>query len=134
MKRIFLITAVLACLISVLSFFSAPVSASSMTTRRTYGTRALSDGLSRMPTVAADLSTKDTVIFQIVLCNTTAGAITTTIKDKQSTARFILNAASIAGNTTYVIAFPEGVRMKSGVNWVASGDGLDAEVVAWRVE
>lgn len=92
----------------------------------------LPEGLVTIPAVATDLILKDCYIFQIVLCNKTAGAVTVTIIDKQTSAKTLLAAVSIAANTTYVAGFPEGILMKGGVNWVASaGSSIDAEVLGF---
>lgn len=88
----------------------------------------ITDGLRAVPAVAADISTKDVLLYQLTIVNPTAGAITITIVDKQSSAKTLLGAVSIAANTTYVVAFPCGVKLKSGMNWVASGAGLHAEI------
>lgn len=84
-----------------------------------------------VPAVAADVVAKDSIIYQITVCNTTAGAITVTIKDKDATASEILKDTSIAANTTYVIAFPFGEPMVGGINWVASGVGLKASIYGY---
>jgi len=91
--------------------------------------RELTGGLQTIPNVAADLSTVDTWIYQIVLANKTGGAVTVTILDKAASPKTLLGAVSIAANTTYVVAFPDGVKMTDGVNWVASAaNSIDAEV------
>lgn len=88
-----------------------------------------SEAVQTVPAVAADLSTTDSLLWQIMVCNTTSGALTFTVTDKQATPRYILPAVSIAGNTTYVISWPEGQFCDSGINWVASGAGLQASIV-----
>ncbi len=91
--------------------------------------RELTGGLQTIPNVAADLTTVDTWIFQIVLSNKTAGAVTVTITDRASSPKTLIPTVSIAANTAYVIAFPDGVKMTDGVNWVASAsNSIDAEV------
>jgi len=78
---------------------------------------------------AADLTTTDSVIYQIVVSNKTGGAVTFTVLDKASSPKSLLTATSIGANTTYVIAFPEGVWMTGGIRWVASAAAsLDCEV------
>lgn len=90
---------------------------------------SLSESVTTVPAVAADLATTDATIWQIMVCNTTAGAITFTVTDKQATPRYILPAVSIAGNTTYIVSWPEGQYCDSGISWVASGVGLQASLV-----
>ena len=81
------------------------------------GTRQLSRAIQVIPNSDTDVSTTDTEIYQITVVNTTAGACTFTVKDKQATARFLIDEASIAANTTYVIAWPEGAYMEDGFSW-----------------
>ena len=67
---------------------------------------SVSELITAVPAVAADLTTTDTRLYQISICNTTAGALTFTLKDKQSSAKNILTAVSIAANTAYICAWP----------------------------
>ena len=98
-------------------------------TSRAFPQREISPGLSTIPNVAADLTTEDSYVFQIVLVNKTAGAVTVTITDKASPAKTLIPTVSIAANTSYVIAYPEGVKMTGGINWVASAaSSIDAEI------
>lgn len=92
---------------------------------------SISEAIQVVPTDATDLTTTDTRIYQLSVCNTTAGALTITIKDKQATPRNVLTAVSIAANTAYILAWPEGLFCDDGVNWIASGSGLEASVTAW---
>jgi hypothetical protein len=85
-----------------------------------------------VPAVAADLTATTSVMWQITVANTTASAITFLVKDKQATPRTILPTVSIAGNTTYIVSWPEGQYCDGGINWVASGAGLEASVVGSR--
>lgn len=81
-----------------------------------------------VPALAADVTVKDSIIYQITITNTTAAPITITIEDKAGTPSELLEAVPIAGNTTYVVAFPFGEHMSSGISWVASGVGLKARI------
>ena len=91
----------------------------------------LSETIQAVPTGATDLTTTDTRIYQISVANTTAGALTITIKDRQSSAKNVCTAVSIAANTTYILAWQEGLFLDDGLNWIASGAGLEASVTAW---
>ena len=82
-----------------------------------------------VPDSAADLATKDAMLWQLHVSNTTAGALTLTITDKQATPRYLIPTVSIAANTAYVISWPEGLFCDDGINWVASAVGLQASVV-----
>lgn len=84
-----------------------------------------------VPAVAADVVAKDAIIYQITVANTTAGALTFTVQDKDGTPSEVMDAVSIAANTTYVIAFPFGEPMVGGINWVASGVGLKASIYGY---
>jgi len=100
-----------------------------LTHLRSIPLKEITAGLRTVPNVAADLTTTDSVIFQISLANISAGAVTLTIKDRAGSPKSLMEAVSIAANTTYVIAFPEGVWMTGGINWVASAaNSLNAEV------
>lgn len=98
-------------------------------TSRAFPQREISPGLSTIPNVAADLTTEDSYVFQIVLVNKTAGAVTVTIVDRATPAKTLIPTVSIAANTSYVVAYPEGVKMNGGINWVASAaSSIDAEI------
>lgn len=93
--------------------------------------REISSGLQAVPTSATDLATADAYILQIVVNNTGASSQTITISDKQGTPRDLLTAVAIDPGVPAVLVFPQGVRMKSGVRWSASGTGLVAEVFGY---
>lgn len=80
-----------------------------------------------VPTSAADAVVGDAYIDQLQLSNTTAGALTCTVNDKQASPLGITpGAISIAANTIYII--PLGGRWApGGIRWVCSGAG----VVGW---
>jgi hypothetical protein len=88
-------------------------------------------GISVVPNVATDLTDKDTYLYQINVANKSAVPVTFTVKDKQATARNVVPSIALDGNTLAVIAWPEGIYLAGGMNWVASAaDALEAEVVA----
>ena len=92
---------------------------------------SVSEAIQAVPTGATDLTTTDTRLYQLSIANTTAGALTITIKDLQASAKNLCTAVSIAANTTYILSWPEGVFLDDGMNWIASGSGLEASVTAW---
>ena len=97
------------------------------------GTRQLSRLIQVVPNSDTDVSTTDTAIYQVTVTNVTGGACTFTIKDKQATARYLVNAASIAAATTYILAWPEGAFMSSGFSWSSDTSScLQAGVSAIR--
>ena len=98
------------------------------------GTKEIGNGLVAVPTVAADLTTTDTWINQIILANTTEGAVTVTITDKNSGgAVTLIPNVSLAANTLYITVFPFAVKMTGGVNWVAGSTGITAEIFGYKV-
>ena len=98
-------------------------------TSRAFPQTELTAGLVTIPNVAADLTTEDTYVFQIVLVNKTAGAVTVTITDKATSAKTLVPTLSIAANTTQILSYPEGVKMTGGINWVAgAASSIDAEI------
>jgi hypothetical protein len=84
-----------------------------------------------VPTVAADLTTTDSWLFQISITNSTALPINITILDKQGTPRGAMRASAIPANTTVAFNWEEGLFMSGGVNWVAAGAGLEAGLTLW---
>lgn len=84
-----------------------------------------------VPTVATDLFTTDGQIFQISITNGTAGDLTITILDKQGTPRAAMRATTIRANSTVSFNWDEGLTLVGGMNWVASGVGLEASIVAY---
>ena len=84
-----------------------------------------------VPTVAADLATTDTFLFQFSFTNGTAGALTITVTDKQTSAKNVMDVTSIPAATTVAFNWEEGLFCKGGLTWVASGAGIDGSVVAF---
>lgn len=98
------------------------------------GTVALSEDLQTVPDSTTALSTTDTWIFQITIVNTTGSAATITMQDRATSPKTLLAAVSIAANTTYVIAFPEGQKMKNGITWSAgTTSALQGSIKAKRI-
>lgn len=109
------------------------VAASNSTKFTAPGTRQLSRLIQVVPNSDTDVSTTDTEIYQLSVTNVTGGACTLTVKDKQATARYLINAASIAAATTYVIVWPEGAWMEDGFSWSSDTSScLQANVKALR--
>ena len=84
-----------------------------------------------VPTSPADVTTSDARIVEVTLTNTTAGALTVTITDKQASPLAFLSAVSVAANSTYVIETPGLRYMPGGITWSASGSGI-VGYVSWR--
>ena len=84
-----------------------------------------------VPTVAADVFAKDGQMFQISITNGTAGDLTITVLDKQGTPRGVMRATTVKANSTVSFNWDEGITLSGGMNWVASGVGLEASIVAY---
>jgi hypothetical protein len=72
-----------------------------------------------IPAVDTDVYAKNIWLSEITLTNTSAGAVTVTVQDKQATPRAVLSAVSVAAHTTYVIQF-SARYCPNGVSWSAS--------------
>lgn len=99
------------------------------TTQRSSPQREITAGLQSVPNTPTDVTTTDSVIFQITVANTTGGAVTFTVTDKATSPKTLLPTVSIAANTAYVAVFPSGVWMTGGISWSASAaSSLTAEI------
>ena len=98
----------------------------------TSGPVALSADLQDVPTSPTNLTSTDTYIYQMTIVNGTAGAITLSVQDRAASPQYLLNV-TIPANTTYVLGFPEGQKMKGGITWSAGGAGLDVGFRAKRI-
>lgn len=104
--------------IALISILAPLLEAASASTRfASPGTRVISRALQVVPDSATALTTTDTDLYQLSLGNTTGSACTFTLADRATSAKTIMGAVSIAANTTYVIAWPEGMFMSNGVTW-----------------
>jgi hypothetical protein len=83
------------------------------------------------PTSSTVVTTYDAYLKTITLANTTAGAITFTLSDRQASPIAFLSAVSVAANTTYVVSIPTSYWCANGFTVQASGAGL-IYYVAWR--
>lgn len=78
-----------------------------------------------VPTSAGIVTTYDAYLQTITVANTTAGALTFTLADRQASPIAVLSAVSIAANSTYVIVFPVNYWCPGGFTVLASGSGLN---------
>lgn len=93
--------------------------------------RQLTRGLQVVPSSLTDVTSTTTVLYQLVVANTTGSAVTFLVQDKASTPKTLIPTVSIAANTVYVIAFPEGTYLTGGMKWQAgTGAALHADVNA----
>ena len=90
-----------------------------VTSNNTEAKRRVMSAISVVPNSGTDLTTKDSILYNIHVCNVTGSAATFTLTDKQSTPRYVLNAYSVPANSFVNIAFQEGLLMSGGVTWSA---------------
>lgn len=82
-----------------------------------------------VPSSATDLTTTDTIVYQIVISNVTASAANFSFTDKQSSPLDIFKTVSIAANSVAMATFPEGLLMKGGITWLSgTASALNAQV------
>lgn len=72
-----------------------------------------------IPATLTTVYTGNIWLSEITLTNTSAGSVTVTVQDGQTTPREVLSAVSIAAHTTYVIQF-SARYCPGGVSWSAS--------------
>lgn len=72
-----------------------------------------------------DESTKTVYLKWLRIANTTGGALTFTVQDRQGTPKELFKTVSLAANSTVLITYNESSeKMTSGISWQASGTGL----------
>ncbi len=84
-----------------------------------------------VPTSATAITGYDAYLKTVTVTNTTGGAITFTLTDRQASPIDAISAVSIAANTTYVITFPNFYWCAGGFKVSAGGAGL-VYYAAWR--
>jgi hypothetical protein len=95
--------------------------------------KIVEQGPSLVPLAATDIASTTTWVYMVTLTNESAGAVTCSIVDKQTTPRALVGPSlSIAANTTYVISFPEGRKMPSGITWSCSSGTVVTGYVTGR--
>ena len=77
-----------------------------------------------VPTSTGVVAASDAYLKTITVTNTTSGALTFTLADRQASPIAVLSAVSIAANTTYVIVFPVPYWCPGGFTVAASSTGL----------
>jgi hypothetical protein len=84
-----------------------------------------------VPTSTGTVTTYDAYLKSVTVANTTAGAVTFTLADRQASPIAVLSAVSIAANTTYVIVFPTPQWCPGGFTVIAGGAGLNY-AASWK--
>ncbi len=99
---------------------------------RTTGQRELDNTLVVLTNSATAKISADCVIYQLVFNNKTAGAITVTVTDQNTSPLDLLTAISIPANTVEIVFFQEGQYMPGGFKWSASANSsINASVVGY---
>jgi len=108
-----------------------PLIGASGSTRFNYGSYTLTDSIQTVPTSPTSLSSSDTYVFQITVTNITGSDATFTVTD--GSGKYLFAGVTVGANTTYVMAFPEGQKMSSGLSWSSgTSNALQASVRARR--
>ncbi len=104
----------------------------SNSTKSSIAQKALDNSLVVLTNSAVAKISVDCWIFQLVFVNKTAGAVTVTVTDQNTTPLDLLTAVSLAANSTTVAVFPEGQYMPGGFKWNASANtSINASVVGF---
>lgn len=85
-----------------------------------------------VPTTEAELTGTETYVSVIFVVNTTAGALTVSVRDNQTTPKTYIEAKSIAANDILLVNFIKPVKLRDGVRHVASGSGLLIVVAGYQ--
>jgi hypothetical protein len=83
------------------------------------------------PTSSTVVASTDAYLKQVTVTNTTSGALTFTLSDRQGTPVDFISAVSFPGNSVTVIPVPVPYWLPNGFTVVASGAGLNYSA-AWR--
>ncbi len=84
-----------------------------------------------VPTSTTAVATSDAWLQGLTITNTSGGALTVTVASRESSPVALLEAVSIAANTTYIVSLPYGHWLPSGFTIAASGSGLNY-YAKWR--
>jgi hypothetical protein len=119
---------------AILPYFTSVAYGASLSTRFTPpGYVIVSKVIQTVPNTPTAIATSDMEIYQLTIGNITGSACTFTLADRATSAKTILATVSIAANTTYVIAWPEGIFMDEGATWTSgTASCLNASVKALR--
>lgn len=107
----------------------------SINTARIFPQKEIGAAIQTMPNSAADVTTTDTYIRQLIFTNTTSAAVTIKVLDKATVPKTLISdQANLGAGNTAVFAFPDGAFLKGGMNWVCSAAAsVDAQVYGFYV-
>lgn len=105
----------------------------SLSTRRSQFDRlVMPNGLQAIPDAAPEqLADTDTMVFQVVVSNTTGADITLSVTDGQGSPIALVPDSPIAANTVICWNCEDGTLLKGGLIWQAASAGLNGEIVAF---
>lgn len=94
--------------------------------------REVTRGLTAVPTSLTTITGTDTALFQIVVTNTTAAAITFQLQDQQGTPVALIKSTNVTidPGIPFVFSVANAVWMLGGMRWQAGGAGLYADIIA----
>lgn len=106
-----------------------------MASRRQLPSRELSGILQAVPATPTSFNSVTTFIEKIYFNNTTAGALTISVLDKQGVpVQLIGPAVSLAANQDVLFNFGESCQiMPGGITWSASGAGITGSIFGYIV-
>ncbi len=90
--------------------------------------------LQLVPATPTTFSSVNSWIKQISVANTTAGALTFTVLDKQSVPKTLVPTISIAANTAVLFNYTDDCQfMSGGITWSGSGVGLVGSISGFMI-
>jgi len=98
----------------------------SHSSRRCAGPKEIHNGLQTVPTTTTVVNALDSIVYQVVVSNPTAGSLNFTVTDTAGNA--IVPTIAVAANQLQVIPYYEGVSCPGGIKWLGSGAGLLSEI------
>jgi hypothetical protein len=95
------------------------------------GRKGFDSGFIDVPTSEGDLVTGDVYVSSIFVSNTSAVAVTVTLKVKTTPAKTFYSKSLAAGSVD-VLFFPEPVRFEGGIRGVASASGVVINIAGYQ--
>ena len=95
------------------------------------GRRGFDTGFINVATTEGDLVAGDVYVSSIFVSNTSAAAVTVTLRVKTTPARTFYSKSIPAGGTD-LLFFPEPVRFEGGIRGVASASGVVINIAGYQ--
>jgi hypothetical protein len=96
------------------------------------GRKGFDSGFIDVPTSEGDLVVGDVYVSSIYIANTSASAVTVTLKVNTSPAPKTVYSKSLAAGGTDLLFFPEPVRFEGGIRGVASASGAVISIAGYQ--